>query len=103
MRQRSWNHFWGSLVSTQFLIAYSISSGILTLIHLVGFWTGNLTSMPRRIEALPRFIDLYIEIIIPVWIPPFTGYNFLILMVNISLAVLILLMWSVRYDNATGY
>lgn len=100
MRQRSVNYFVGSLFSNQFLYAYGIAAGFTTVGQLLLVWLNVFSGIPQRMEALPIIIELYIETLIPLWIPPITGWNVFILILNIVIALWILLSWTISYDRS---
>lgn len=87
MRQQSISYFFGSLFSKQALYAYGIAGAFTTTGQLLLIWLGVFSGVPQRIDALPVFIEVYIETLLPLWIPPITGWNVLIFLVNIALAV----------------
>lgn len=100
MRQRSVNYFVGSLFSLQFLYAYGIAAGFTTAGQLLLIWLNAFSGIPQRMETLSIVIELYIETLIPLWIPPITGRNVFILTLNIVIAVWILLSWTISYDRS---
>jgi hypothetical protein len=97
MRTRTVNYFWGSLFSRQALYAYGIAGGITTAGQLLLVWLDIFSSVPQRTEMLPVVVEIYIETLLPLWIPPITGWNVLIFLINIVLSLWILAFWTVNY------
>jgi len=75
MKQRSINYFFGSLYSRQAIWAYGIAGGVTTTFQLVLLYLDFFSVSPSqmRTERLPVFIELYIETLLPLWIPPITS------------------------------
>lgn len=99
MRQRSINYFFGSLFSRQAIYAYGIAGGITTAFQLLLLWTDFFTEIPTRTESLPVFVELYIETLIPLWIPPITPWNVAMLFVNVFIMLMVLAQWTINYDR----
>lgn len=100
MRQQSVNYFWGSVFSIQSIYAYGIAGSISTAFQMVLVWAGVFTGVPTRTDSLPILVELYLETLIPLWIPPITGWNAIIFLLNVIIAVWILFTWTVNYDRA---
>lgn len=100
MRQRSVNYFFGSLFSRQAIFAYGIAGGVTTVFQLLLLTGDFFGSMPTRTDTLPIFVELYIETLLPLWIPPITGWNIAMLIVNVMVMLLILGWWTAKYDRA---
>jgi len=43
---------------------------------------------------------MYIETLIPLWIPPITPWNALIFFLNVILALWVLLWWTLNYERS---
>lgn len=100
MRTRSVNYFVGSLLSRQVFVAYGIAGSITTLGQQLLIWFGVFGGIPTRTERLPEFIELYIETLIPIWIPPVTGWNVFIFLLNAAITLWLLLYWTMKYDRS---
>lgn len=100
MRPRTINYFLGSLFSRQAFYAYGIAGGVTTAGQLLLIWLGVFSGMPNRTEALPMVVEAYIETLLPLWIPPITEWNALVLLANITLALWILFCWTVNYGRS---
>ena len=100
MRQRSINYFLGSLFSRQVFYAYAIAGGIATLLQMALIWMNVFSGIPRRTEQLPVFVELYIETLVPLWIPPITAWNIFIFIINCFIALWILLSWTMNYERS---
>lgn len=100
MRTRTVNYFLGSLFSRQALYAYGIAGGITTAGQLLLVWLDVFSSVPQRTEMLPVVVEIYIETLLPLWIPPITGWNILIFLINIVLGLWILASWTVNYGRS---
>lgn len=100
MKPRTVNYFLGTLFSQQALYAYGIAGGVTTAGQLLLVWLGVFTGIPQRTEALPVIIEVYIETLLPLWIPPITGWNALVFFMNILFAVWFLAYWSVNYGRS---
>lgn len=90
----------GNLLSRQFIFAYGIAGSITTMGQLLLLWLDYFEGIPTRTEQLPIFIELYIETLIPLWIPPITGWNTFIFILNVAFALWILLYWTIKYDRS---
>lgn len=100
MRNRSINYFLGSLFSRQAIYAYGIAGGITTAGQLLLLWLDVFSGVPQRTETLPVVVEMYIETLIPLWIPPITPWNALIFFLNIILALWVLLWWTLNYERS---
>ncbi|SIR71405.1 hypothetical protein SAMN05421752_1028 [Natronorubrum thiooxidans] len=100
MRQGSINYFFGSLFSRQAIYAYGIAGGITTVFQLLLLWANYFTEVPTRTESFPVFVELYIETLLPLWIPPITPWNAAMLLTNAFLMLMILAQWTINYDRA---
>lgn len=100
MRQRTVNYFIGSLFSRQVILAYGIAGGITTgfQVLLVSLNVFSLSSLKTR--SLPWIIELYVETLMPLWIPPVTRWNLLMILMNIVLSVLVVAWWSIKYSRS---
>lgn len=103
MRDQSVRYFIGSLFSRQVLYAYAIAGGFTTSGQLVMLWVGKMAQIPQRTEVLPVFIELYIETLLPLWIPPVTSWNILLFLINIVIVFWILLSWTISYDRSQRF
>lgn len=103
MRQRSVNYFVGSLFSRQIIYAYAIAGGITTLFQMGLIWMNVFSGVPQRTEQLPVLVELYVETLIPLWIPPITAWNAFIFTINCLIALWILFSWTMSYDRATRF
>lgn len=100
------NHFIGTLFSRQFIYTYAIGSGVTTAgyaLYLLryGLWGRQqvITADPAGLGAV---IDLYVRILLPIWIPPITGLELLVVATNCFIALWVLAWWSEKYADATG-
>lgn len=100
MRRQSANYFWGSLFSKQALYAYGIAGAVTTTGQVLLVWLRVFSGVPQRLDALPMILEVYIETLIPLWIPPITGWNILIFLLNAGLTIWILLSWTFRYERS---
>lgn len=100
MRQRSVNYLLGSLFSRQALYAYGIAGGVTTTIQLLLIWVGVFSVIPQKSEYLPVFVEIYIETLFPLWIPPITGWNIFMFLVNIVVVFWILVSWTLNYEKS---
>lgn len=100
MRQRSKNYFWRSLFSRQAIYAYAAAGGVTTAMQLIVLSAGVFSEKPQRTGTLPLVVELYIETLIPVWIPPVTRYNIAIVLMNGFLALFFLAVWTLNYDSS---
>lgn len=100
MRQRSVNYFLGSLFSKQALYAYGSAAAVTAAGQILLVWIGVFSGAPQRTDALPMVIEIYIETLLPIWIPPITGWNILVFVVNIMLTAWIILFWTLNYERA---
>lgn len=92
--------FFRSLFSRQVIYAYGIASGITTAFQLLHLWTDFFSGITTRTESLPVFVELYIETLLPLWIPPITSWNATMLFMNVLLMLMILAQWTINYDRA---
>lgn len=100
MRQRSLNYFVGSLFSRQAIFAYSAAGAFTTALQLLVISTEAFAQMPQRTEALPRVVELYIETLIPLWVPPITEYNVAVVLMNLFLTLMFLAVWTLSYGRS---
>lgn len=100
MRMRSVNYFLGSLFSRQAIFAYGIAGSITTAGQLLLVAMGVFSGIPQRTEALPAVIELYIETLLPLWIPPITSWNVFVLLANGVIGIWILLVWTLNYEKS---
>jgi hypothetical protein len=100
MRTRSVNYFIGSLLSRQVLVAYGIAGSVTTVGQQLLLWLGFFGDITTRTERLPVFLELYIETLFPLWIPPVTGWNVLIFCLNTAITLWLLLYWTMKYDRS---
>lgn len=100
MRQQSVNYFVGSLFSKQILYAYGIAGAATTIGQLLLIWLGIFSGAPLRTDTLPVAIEVYIETLLPLWIPPVTGWNVFVFLVNLVLALWLLASWTYNYERA---
>lgn len=100
MRQRSINYFFGSLFSVQAIYAYGIAGTVTTTGQLLLIYPDIFSAVPQQTAALPMFIELYIETLLPLWIPPITGWNILVFLVNIVLALWLIASWTPSYEQS---
>lgn len=100
MREQSFRYFIGSLLSRQALYAYGIAGGFTTVGQLFLLWFGRFSGVPQRTETIPVIIEMYIETLIPLWIPPVTSWNIMILILNVVIALWVLLVWTANYDRS---
>jgi hypothetical protein len=99
MRARTVNYFVGSLFSVQAIYAYGIAGGITTALQGILIWRDVLLFKAASAD-LPLLLELYIETLIPIWIPPVTPWNVMILGVNICLALMIIGNWAMKYSQS---
>jgi hypothetical protein len=100
MRARTANYFIGSLFSKQSIFAYGIAAAVTTAGQFLLVWGGLFSGIPQRTEAIPRFIELYIETVMPLWIPPITAWNIAIFLLNVLISIGILVNWTLNYDES---
>lgn len=92
-------HFLGSLFSIQFVWAYGIAASIMTGAQLLLLFSGRFV-MPDTKHELPVIAQIFVETLIPWYIPPITSFNIAVVLLNLFLAILILAVWSSRFDRA---
>jgi hypothetical protein len=99
MRDQSIRYFIGSLLSRQALYAYAMSGGLTTGVQLLMI-SGDIPRAALRTEQLPVIVELYIDTLIPLWIPPITSVDIVVVLTNVVITVWILLYWTVRYEQS---
>lgn len=102
MRSKSIRYFIGSLFSRQALYAYGIAGGITTAGQLVMLWVGRISPVSQQ-SGLPMLIELYIETLIPLWVPPVTPLDTFIFFLNVVIALWVLLSWTISFDQSQGF
>jgi len=103
---RWFNHFIGSLFSRQFIYAYAIGSGATTLIYGLyllrqGVW-GQQKIVTANLAGIGAIIDIYVRVSLPIWIPPITMAEVVVIITNCFFALWVLAWWSAKYASATG-
>lgn len=99
MRDQSIRYFIGSLLSRQVLYAYAMAGGLTTGVQLLMI-SGDVPRAVLRTEQLPVIVELYIDTLIPLWIPPITSVDIVVVLTNVVITVWILLYWTVRYEQS---
>lgn len=98
-------YFVGSLFSRQALYAYGIGSGITTTILLVTFALQGVRPQMRLIDWRPTFLayllEMYIRVSIPIWIPPVTWVEVVVVCANAFFGLVVLWYWSEKYYRST--
>jgi len=102
MRDQSVRYFIGSLFSRQVFYAYAIAGGLTTALQII-ILSDQISRSALRTEQLPLAVELYIETLIPLWIPPVTSWNIIVFLANAVIAVWILLWWTVRYEQSMRF
>ena len=100
MRDQSYRYFMGSFFSRQAIFAYGIAGGVTTAGQLILIWLGRFSGVPQRTEVVPVIIELYIETLIPLWVPPITSWNVVVLILNLVIALWVLFLWTANYDKS---
>lgn len=98
-------YFIGSLFSRQALYAYAIGSGATTALLLTVFTLKGIQPQMRLIhwgpEFLMYFVEMYIRVSIPVWVPPITWLELGVVGINTGFGLLVLFYWSENYRCST--
>lgn len=98
-------YFIGSLLSRQAIYAYAIGSSITTALLLALFALEGVRPRTRLIhwgpEFLAYFLEMYLRVSIPIWIPPITWLEISIVAINAYFGLLVLLHWSEKYHRST--
>ena len=105
MASRFEKYFVGSLFSRQAIYAYGSGSVLTTVLWLLWFALNNVWPEPRVFTAdLAGFevlIDMYIRIVLPIWIPPITRVEVGTVLLNCFFGLCYLALWSEKYASAT--
>ena len=99
MRNQSIRYFIGSLLSRQALYAYAMAGGLTTGVQLLMI-SEEIPRAALRTEQLPVVVELYIDTLIPLWIPPITSLDIVVVLINVVITVWILLYWTIRYEQS---
>ena len=99
MRSQSVRYFVGSLLSRQALYAYAMAGGLTTGVQLLMI-SGEVPRVALRTEQLPVIVELYMDTLIPLWIPPITSLDIVVVLINVIISVWILLYWTIRYEQS---
>lgn len=99
MRNQSIRYFIGSLLSRQALYAYAMAGGLTTGVQMLMI-SGEIPRTALRTERLPVVVELYIDTLIPLWIPPITSLDIVVVLINVIITVWILLYWTIRYEQS---
>ena len=98
-------HFIGSLFSRQAIYAYGSGSALTTTLSLIWFALNNSWPVPRVFTAdlagLEVLIDMYIRIMLPIWIPPINRVEIGIVGLNCFFGLCYLALWSEKHASAT--
>jgi hypothetical protein len=57
----------------------------------------------RLDERLLLILEMYIRVLVPLWIPPIRSIDVLTFIANVFFALNVLLYWTSRYVSAIGY
>lgn len=98
-------YFIGSLFSRQAVYAYAVGSAVTTMLLLTTFALERIQPRQRLIHWGPEFIayllEMYIRVSIPIWVPPITWLEVLVVGTNAFIGLLVLFYWSEKYRRST--
>jgi len=98
-------HFIGSLFSQQVIYAYGSGSALTTTLWLIWFALNNSWPEPKvftaDIAGLEVLLDMYIRVMLPIWIPPINRVEIGTVGLNCFFGLCYLAMWSEKYASAT--
>ena len=98
-------HLIGSLFSRQAIYAYGSGSALTTTLWLIWFALNNSWPDPKvftaDIAGLEVLIDMYIRIMLPIWIPPLNWVEIGTVGLNCFFGLCYLALWSEKYASAT--
>ena len=100
---RGTNYFIGMLTSRMAIYAYGIGSSFTTALYVLGIYFDVVVVQTRLDERLPLILEMYIRVLVPLWIPPIRSIDILTFIVNVFFALNVLLYWTSRYVSAIGY
>lgn len=97
MRQGTFNHFVGSLMSRQVIYAYGAADGITTTLWVGLGWLGIVGDISTIPAAVGHFVEIYITGLLPVFVPPYNLSSIVFILSNLFLTVFVLSWWSAKY------
>lgn len=98
---RTSKYFFGMLFSRMSIYAYGIGSTITTTMFYL-LYLGDLLRIQTRVfDAYPVIVELFLRVVVPLWVPPITKGNVLAFLMNVFFGVLVLLYWTAKYDLNT--
>jgi tryptophan-rich sensory protein len=83
------------------IYAYLTGSSITTSLFYVGYLTDYVYFGTRYAENLPAIVEMYGRVAVPFWVPPVTQIDLATFMLNLVFGLVVLLVWTARYDSAT--
>jgi len=91
------------LTSRMAIYAYGIGGSITTALYALSIYFDVVVVQTRLEERLPLILEMYIRVLIPLWIPPIRSIDVLTFNANVFFGLYTLLYWTSRYVSAIGY
>jgi hypothetical protein len=98
---RGERYFVGILTSRMSIYAYLIGSSITTGLLYIGLLNDAVYLRERLLEGLPIILDMYVQIAIPLWVPPITSTDVAVFVTNCLFGLFVLLYWTANYTSST--
>lgn len=97
MRKGTQSHFVGSLFSKQVFYAYAAADGITTALWISLGWLGLVDKITTPTTLVQRSIEIYINGLLPVFIPPYTLGSVAFILSNCVFTIAVLGWWSAKF------